>query len=220
MSIPHTIHQIWLGPNQRPTDLMDGWDYRLWDETAVGQFGLSNESLYRWFIDQRIYYGAADVVRVEVLHDQGGIYVDADTAGTTRRPGPWTYPAPGPFAAWSGRWSLLRASAGLCRRSPTRRPGAAHPDACTTRGKAGATGAWRTSDRREPTRCNGRPGPSRRTTGTPTCPAWRSHRRALLRCAGWGRRKLLTCRVDQMATASSVNATATRSRTEASVASS
>ena len=40
MSILHTIHQVWLGPNQRPTDLMDdwkmdGWNYRLWDETGV-----------------------------------------------------------------------------------------------------------------------------------------------------------------------------------------
>ena len=40
MSILHAIHQIWLGPNQRPTDLMDdwqmdGWNYGLWDETGV-----------------------------------------------------------------------------------------------------------------------------------------------------------------------------------------
>ena len=44
--------------------------------------------------------------------------------------------------------------------------------------------------------------------------------RALLRCVGAGRRKRLTCQVDQTARASSADAAATRSSTVASVASS
>lgn len=83
MSIPKTIHQIWLGspyPHrllamQRTwLELHSDWEYRLWT---------SEEDLFP-LVNQRIYDHAkswaqkADVLRYEILHRIGGFYVDVD----------------------------------------------------------------------------------------------------------------------------------------------
>ena len=62
------------------------------------------------------------------------------------------------------------------RRRPTRRRAAGRSGACTTRG-AGRAAPWRTSGSISARRRSGRPGPRRRTTGTPTCRASRARRR-------------------------------------------
>jgi mannosyltransferase OCH1-like enzyme len=55
------------------------FEYRLWREPEIEAFGLENESLYRRFLAERIFDGAADVARAEILHRLGGVYVDADS---------------------------------------------------------------------------------------------------------------------------------------------
>lgn len=55
------------------------FEYRLWDEGAIERFGLTNEHVYRLYVESRIYDGAADVARIEILHRLGGVYVDADS---------------------------------------------------------------------------------------------------------------------------------------------
>lgn len=83
--IPKIIHQIWIGdPALMPTRLMngwkmEGWEYRLWDEAAIDALGLQNRALYDYFYRKGCFYGASDVVRLEVLREFGGIYIDADT---------------------------------------------------------------------------------------------------------------------------------------------
>lgn len=86
-TIPKIIHQIWIGdPAKMPRRLMDtwrmqGWEYRLWTEKEIVEFGMGEESqrLYDYFYRKGCYYGASDVVRLEVLKREGGIYIDADT---------------------------------------------------------------------------------------------------------------------------------------------
>ena len=84
--IPRTIHQIWIGPKQRPDDWMQTWRERnpsftflLWDECAIDEFGLQNRDKYDYYMKKGLYDGAADVARVEILYQQGGIYIDADS---------------------------------------------------------------------------------------------------------------------------------------------
>lgn len=92
MTIPRTLHQIWVGPEPAPAQLDEweqmhrSWDYRLWDAPAIvnaidwsGELGaemLRRMSLYsqgeRW-------HGVADIARLMILDQQGGVYVDADT---------------------------------------------------------------------------------------------------------------------------------------------
>jgi len=83
--IPKVIHQIWIGPNTRPDVWMDtvrhfcnefGYEYKLWDNAAVAQFPLVNIQAYNTV---REYCGKADILRYEILHKYGGIYIDADS---------------------------------------------------------------------------------------------------------------------------------------------
>jgi mannosyltransferase OCH1-like enzyme len=91
--IPKVIHQIWIGPKSPPA-YMDGWkiagfDYVLWDEKAIDKLKLINQKHYDYFLKKRIYYGAADIARVEILHQYGGLYVDADTIRLRDLPDEW-----------------------------------------------------------------------------------------------------------------------------------
>jgi mannosyltransferase OCH1-like enzyme len=84
--IPKTLHQIWIGPRPAPVSWMRTWreinpdfGYRLWNDDAIETFGLRNHDVYHRFLDEELYDGAADVARVEILHEHGGVYVDADS---------------------------------------------------------------------------------------------------------------------------------------------
>lgn len=79
------IHQIWIGDQKlMPKHLMSGWklegfEYFLWTEKEIDDLKLENRELYNYFYNKGCYYGASDVVRIEVLRKFGGIYIDADT---------------------------------------------------------------------------------------------------------------------------------------------
>ncbi|VHO02144.1 TcdA/TcdB catalytic glycosyltransferase domain-containing protein [Candidatus Rhabdochlamydia sp. T3358] len=81
--IPLIVHQIWLG-GQVPekygewmkswVNLM-GWEYKLWTDDDVKEMVLYNRKLY----DQSSNYGEkSDILRLEILWEYGGLYVDVD----------------------------------------------------------------------------------------------------------------------------------------------
>ena len=88
--IPKIIHQIWLGNAPRPEEWMDtvrafakahGYEYRVWTESDIDSLnwdsvpGLRKE--YGKF--HKEIAGRADIVRLLVLHQHGGLYIDADS---------------------------------------------------------------------------------------------------------------------------------------------
>lgn len=87
ISIPKTIHQIWLGPKKRPDIWMDTWKhkyctkypewtYKLWTEDEIDDLELINQQQY----DYETYYNAkSDIARYEILSRFGGIFMDADS---------------------------------------------------------------------------------------------------------------------------------------------
>lgn len=84
--IPKLLHQIWLGSRPPPLVWTETWreanpdfTYRLWDEDALDGLGLRNDDLYRRYLVEGLYDGAADVARIEILHRFGGVYADADS---------------------------------------------------------------------------------------------------------------------------------------------
>lgn len=84
--IPKMLHQIWLGPRPAPQVWTETWReanpdfaYRLWDEDALDELGLRNDDVYRRYLVEGLYDGAADVARIEILHRFGGVYADADS---------------------------------------------------------------------------------------------------------------------------------------------
>jgi mannosyltransferase OCH1-like enzyme len=86
MTIPRTIHQIWVGDKPMPVQWMITWTekhpdfaYHLWTEKEIDGLGLINRKKYDYFMAKKDYAGAADIARVEILYQFGGVYVDADS---------------------------------------------------------------------------------------------------------------------------------------------
>ena len=84
MSIPRKIHYCWFGKKPLPAlyaRCVESWsrampDYELvrWDETNTD---LESEFLST-MLKKRRWAFVSDYIRLRVLHDQGGIYLDAD----------------------------------------------------------------------------------------------------------------------------------------------
>lgn len=84
--IPKIIHRVWTGTEQVPQPVLDNWkfwercypdlDYRYWtDSTIVSLRAYTVLSELPKFQDPRI---KADYVRLAVLIELGGLYVDSD----------------------------------------------------------------------------------------------------------------------------------------------
>lgn len=83
--IPKIIHQIWVGPHPFPEKskafqqtwlkMHPNWEYKLWTNKDIEEFGLENKKLY----DQASNYGQkSDIARYEILYRIGGLYIDTD----------------------------------------------------------------------------------------------------------------------------------------------
>lgn len=94
MKLPKIIHQIWIGPDEMPDyckqyttemeNMHPDWEYRLWDNDMVfdGQFK-NDPYLKDWkdkinseYMLQPAFI--SDRVRLLILKEMGGIYVDVD----------------------------------------------------------------------------------------------------------------------------------------------
>ncbi|MGB7127791.1 MAG: TcdA/TcdB catalytic glycosyltransferase domain-containing protein [Candidatus Rhabdochlamydia sp.] len=83
LRIPLIVHQIWLG-GQVPKKYCEwmkswanliGWEYKLWTDDDVKEMILYNQELY----DHSSNYGEkSDILRLEILWEYGGLYVDVD----------------------------------------------------------------------------------------------------------------------------------------------
>ena len=82
--IPRTIHHIWIGPDPLPDDHRPWikswkrhhpkWEHRLWTEDNLPEDPIRPEVLERL----RAPVERADILRLEILYRQGGVYVDTD----------------------------------------------------------------------------------------------------------------------------------------------
>jgi len=84
--IPRIIHQLWIGKSKKPPlDIMEtckqlhsqnGWQYIFWTDE-----NLPNITMTEAFraVPQSDYLRKADLYRIEILAQYGGIWVDADT---------------------------------------------------------------------------------------------------------------------------------------------
>ena len=80
--IPKVIHQIWLGDQgKRPTPLMETWrdmnpewEYKIWTEENLPQLRCQAQ-----FDAMAELAGKADILRYEILLNEGGFYIDADS---------------------------------------------------------------------------------------------------------------------------------------------
>ena len=84
--LPRIIHQIWIGPRPAPRQWLDtwrehhpDWRYRLWSNETVFTRPWRNQRLVNAYRDQEEWRGVADVIRYEILHEQGGFMPGADS---------------------------------------------------------------------------------------------------------------------------------------------
>lgn len=83
--IPKIIHQIWIGPNNPPEqfkewqqtwlNLHPDWEYKLWTDDDVDKLVMINQEYYD---EERNFAAKADILRLEILNQFGGLYVDID----------------------------------------------------------------------------------------------------------------------------------------------
>lgn len=82
--IPKIIHQIWLGsplPDKYKSFQQSwmkhnpGWEYRLWTEKELEEFGLRNKAI---FDASSNWATKSDIARYEILYRIGGVYADTD----------------------------------------------------------------------------------------------------------------------------------------------
>ena len=85
--IPKIIHIIWIGDQSKiPVRCLDSWkqknrDYkvRVWGNNDVQKTNWKNYRQLHDMLIKKDFAGAADVMRYEILFNEGGIYIDADS---------------------------------------------------------------------------------------------------------------------------------------------
>lgn len=84
-TIPKTIHYCWFGKNDLPPlvkkcikswhKYLPDYEFKLWDEQS---FDITSNKWCQEAYKQKKYAFVADYVRLKVLYEQGGIYLDTD----------------------------------------------------------------------------------------------------------------------------------------------
>ena len=84
--IPKTLHFIWVGDDaRRPDNCIDtwirhhpDWKIKIWDNASLGENEWVNAAHMRAMFGRELN-GVADMMRWEILYNEGGIVVDADS---------------------------------------------------------------------------------------------------------------------------------------------
>ncbi|MFZ3391265.1 glycosyltransferase family 32 protein [Buttiauxella gaviniae] len=84
--IPKIIHIIWIGDeSRRPTKNIlswiennPSWTVKLWGNDELHNLKWFNIRHIQEMIERKELCGVADLMRLEILYNEGGIYVDAD----------------------------------------------------------------------------------------------------------------------------------------------
>jgi len=87
-NIPKIIHQIWVGPNAIPDNIKEcmktvknnfpDFDYILWNNDNVPEMPENVKKQFDKYGSMGIHAFQADILRLYVLNQYGGIFLDAD----------------------------------------------------------------------------------------------------------------------------------------------
>jgi len=87
MIIPKKLHTIWIGDDKkRPDHLLETWqelhpewEYKIWNNDDLYGRTWKNQKLIDVYLDEKRYAGVADVMRYEILYEEGGFVHPADS---------------------------------------------------------------------------------------------------------------------------------------------
>lgn len=82
------IHQIWVGPYEMPAreqsfinelkEMNPTWEHKLWTNDNLPPLPENIQTLFDMFEKQKDYAHQADILRVFLLKEYGGLYMDVD----------------------------------------------------------------------------------------------------------------------------------------------
>lgn len=91
MHIPKTLHIVWVGHREAPEpcirswqELNPSWVFRVWGNSDVANGNWQLRRLIDWAMSKQKYSIVSDLMRYEILFNEGGFYADADS--TALRP--------------------------------------------------------------------------------------------------------------------------------------
>lgn len=93
--IPKIIHQVWIGPKNKPNIYINtwkidyikahpDWQYVLWDENMINELftkkmpNININIIKNIYNKEKEYCGKVDIIRLLILYYYGGVYIDAD----------------------------------------------------------------------------------------------------------------------------------------------
>lgn len=86
IGIPKRLGHIWIGPKYAPTEWMQtwrdkhpDWDYTLYDNDVLTGRTWRNQPLIAEYFRRRQYAGVSDLMRYEILYEEGGFLPEADS---------------------------------------------------------------------------------------------------------------------------------------------
>ena len=84
--IRRQLGHIWIGPHPQPREWMDTWisahpqwAYQLFDNAYLSGRRFRNQALINEYYRRGKYAGVSDLMRYEILHEQGGFIAEADS---------------------------------------------------------------------------------------------------------------------------------------------
>lgn len=90
MTIPKSMHQIWVGPLPAPESWLrtwreahPTWTYTLWGNKELKTFNWKNKEHMEFYASLGKWNGVADLMRYEILYRHGGVVVAADSICTS-----------------------------------------------------------------------------------------------------------------------------------------
>lgn len=84
--IPKKLGHIWIGPVTPPLEWMNtwkekhqDWEYTLYDNDFLNSYNFKTQHLINEYLRRRLYCGVADLMRYEILYNNGGLLAEADS---------------------------------------------------------------------------------------------------------------------------------------------
>lgn len=85
--VPKKLHFIWIGDESKiPLDCINTWLHKnpeysahIWNNSSLAHYEWDNRKQLDEMLEKKDYAGASDIMRYQILAEQGGIYIDADT---------------------------------------------------------------------------------------------------------------------------------------------
>jgi len=85
MKIEKNLTQIWIGPKPAPIKWMNtwqdkhpGWNYSIFSQKDLEARSFRNQRLIDHYMKKKIYAGVSDLIRYELMLEQGGFWPEAD----------------------------------------------------------------------------------------------------------------------------------------------